>query len=94
MPNTGGINFMEVTRGHIIIKATDGTTLTITKDQIVSRYLLETPPNKRLKTISWLKNLIQDTFGESVIQASRIDADFDESDGSPTQISFRWSDNE
>lgn len=86
MPNAGHIKSVERTRFRLVITATDGTTLTVTRAEIRAHYLSEDPPGRKLKTIIWLKNLIRDTFGEAILPFNRINFDLDEDDGSPTMF--------
>lgn len=72
----------------IYILASDGREVTVTKRMLRERFLLETGTvsERKAKVLAWLKQQIVDALGDEQIGFGRIESDFNEEDGTPSQL--------
>ncbi len=70
------------------LTASDGRSVTLTRAQVVAFFQAQTGTRaaKRAATIAWVKTTIRDALGAEQVDVASIAADFDDTDGTPTQL--------
>lgn len=85
MPN---IRSQSIGSNGIQIIASDGRTFSVTRLDIRNNFLSQTGTllQRIVKTRLWLRESIRDSLGVEQIDPTRINFDFDNTDGTPTQL--------
>lgn len=63
--------------------ASDGRTFTVTRAEIVANFLSQTGtvPQRKIKTLLWLRQSVRDALGVEQVDTTNITVDIDESTG-------------
>ncbi len=79
-----------VGRVGLYIKASNGHSIALTRAQILAHFASETGTRavKRAATIAWVKQQIQAALGDDMIDATNITQDFDDTEGTPTDLTI------
>ena len=85
MPN---IRSQALTANGLTIVASNGRSITVTKEDIRARFLIETGTNaqRQTKTITWFKSQIETALGAEQVPTAAITADVNTATGSPTNF--------
>lgn len=72
----------------IWMQASNGNEVVVTKRQLRSQFQAATGSRaaKRAAAIAWLKQTLRDGLGADMIDVANIATDFDDTDGTPTQL--------